>query len=220
MYAIVKTGGKQYKVAEGDVIEVEKLDAAPGAEVALAAILLVDGDAVTHDADKLRQGHRHRRGGRADQGPEDPHPQVQEQDRLPQAAGSPSAADPGQGHRHHAAASKERHTMAHKKGASSSRNGRDSNPQFLGVKRFGGQDVKAGEILVRQRGTKFHPGAGVGRGKDDTLFALEAGACSSASRAAARPSTSSRPRPERPELAHTSRAGSGRPVARPSLFPT
>ena len=53
MYAIVKTGGKQYKVAEGDVIEVEKLDAAPGTEVALSAILLVDGDAVTHDAGKL-----------------------------------------------------------------------------------------------------------------------------------------------------------------------
>jgi large subunit ribosomal protein L27 len=66
--------------------------------------------------------------------------------------------------------------MAHKKGASSSRNGRDSNPQYLGVKRFGGQLVNAGEILVRQRGTKFHPGANVGRGKDDTLFALSAGA--------------------------------------------
>lgn len=66
--------------------------------------------------------------------------------------------------------------MAHKKGASSSRNGRDSNAQHLGVKRFGGQVVSAGEILVRQRGTKFHPGAGVGRGKDDTLFALTAGA--------------------------------------------
>ena len=66
--------------------------------------------------------------------------------------------------------------MAHKKGASSSRNGRDSNPQYLGVKRFGGQVVKAGEILIRQRGTKFHPGANVGRGKDDTLFALTAGA--------------------------------------------
>ena len=65
--------------------------------------------------------------------------------------------------------------MAHKKGASSSRNGRDSNSQRLGVKRFGGQVVKAGEILVRQRGTKFHPGVGVGRGKDDTLFALVAG---------------------------------------------
>lgn len=65
--------------------------------------------------------------------------------------------------------------MAHKKGASSSRNGRDSNPQYLGVKRFGGQAVNAGEILVRQRGTHFHPGLNVGRGKDDTLFALEAG---------------------------------------------
>jgi large subunit ribosomal protein L27 len=65
--------------------------------------------------------------------------------------------------------------MAHKKGASSSRNGRDSNAQYLGVKRFGGQVVKAGEILIRQRGTKFHPGDLVGRGKDDTLFALAAG---------------------------------------------
>ncbi len=66
--------------------------------------------------------------------------------------------------------------MAHKKGASSSRNGRDSNAQRLGVKRYGGQAVNAGEILVRQRGTKIHPGAGVGRGGDDTLFALAAGA--------------------------------------------
>jgi large subunit ribosomal protein L27 len=65
--------------------------------------------------------------------------------------------------------------MAHKKGASSSRNGRDSNAQFLGVKRYGGQVVNAGEILVRQRGTKFHPGDNVGRGGDDTLFALAAG---------------------------------------------
>ncbi len=66
--------------------------------------------------------------------------------------------------------------MAHKKGASSSRNGRDSNAQRLGVKRFGGQVVKAGEILVRQHGTHFHPGDNVGRGGDDTLFALTAGA--------------------------------------------
>ena len=65
--------------------------------------------------------------------------------------------------------------MAHKKGASSSKNGRDSNAQRLGVKRFGGQVVGAGEILVRQRGTHFHPGDGVGRGKDDTLFALATG---------------------------------------------
>jgi large subunit ribosomal protein L27 len=62
--------------------------------------------------------------------------------------------------------------MAHKKGVGSSRNGRDSQPKFLGVKRFGGQQVRAGNILVRQRGTKFHPGRNVRRAKDDTLFAL------------------------------------------------
>ena len=61
--------------------------------------------------------------------------------------------------------------MAHKKGQGSSRNGRDSNSQRLGVKRFGGQVVTGGSILVRQRGTKFFPGENVGRGKDDTLFA-------------------------------------------------
>ena len=65
--------------------------------------------------------------------------------------------------------------MAHKKGLGSSRNGRDSNAQRLGVKRFGGQFVKAGEIIVRQRGTRFHPGRNVGLGKDDTLFATAAG---------------------------------------------
>ncbi|AHB87618.1 50S ribosomal protein L27 RpmA [Thermosynechococcus sp. NK55a] len=65
--------------------------------------------------------------------------------------------------------------MAHKKGTGSTRNGRDSNAQRLGVKRFGGEVVKAGHILVRQRGTKFHPGANVGRGGDDTLFAMIAG---------------------------------------------
>jgi len=62
--------------------------------------------------------------------------------------------------------------VAHKKGVGSSRNGRDSNAQRLGVKRFGGQFVRAGTIIVRQRGTKIHPGQNVGRGGDDTLFAL------------------------------------------------
>lgn len=61
--------------------------------------------------------------------------------------------------------------MAHKKGGGSSKNGRDSNSQRLGVKRFGGQLVSAGSIIVRQRGTRIHPGDNVGRGKDDTLFA-------------------------------------------------
>jgi large subunit ribosomal protein L27 len=61
--------------------------------------------------------------------------------------------------------------MAHKKGVGSSRNGRDSESKRLGIKRFGGQIVRAGNILVRQRGTKFHPGMNVGKGSDDTLFA-------------------------------------------------
>lgn len=65
--------------------------------------------------------------------------------------------------------------MATKKGTSSSRNGRDSNPNHLGVKRYGGQVVNAGEILIRQRGTSYHPGVNVGRGGDDTLFALAGG---------------------------------------------
>ena len=65
--------------------------------------------------------------------------------------------------------------MAHKKGGGSSKNGRDSPGQRLGVKRYGSEIVKAGEIIVRQRGTLFHPGANVGKGKDDTLFAKAAG---------------------------------------------
>ncbi|MDQ5873184.1 MAG: 50S ribosomal protein L27, partial [Acidobacteriota bacterium] len=65
--------------------------------------------------------------------------------------------------------------MAHKKGQGSSRNGRDSNSQRLGVKRFAGQVVTGGSILVRQRGTRFYPGVNVGRGKDDTLYARVAG---------------------------------------------
>ncbi len=66
--------------------------------------------------------------------------------------------------------------MAHKKAGGSTRNGRDSNPKYLGVKRFGGENVLAGNIIVRQRGTRFHPGRNVGMGKDHTLFALEHGA--------------------------------------------
>lgn len=65
--------------------------------------------------------------------------------------------------------------MAHKKAGGSTRNGRDSNPKYLGIKRYGGQVVNAGEIIVRQRGTQFHPGRHVGIGKDHTLYALMAG---------------------------------------------
>jgi large subunit ribosomal protein L27 len=66
--------------------------------------------------------------------------------------------------------------MAHKKGVGSSRNGRDSGPKYLGVKRYGGEQVAAGNIIVRQRGTRIHAGRNVGRGRDDTLFALVDGA--------------------------------------------
>lgn len=65
--------------------------------------------------------------------------------------------------------------MAHKKGGGSSRNGRDSNPQYLGIKRYADEHVRPGNILIRQRGTKFHPGYNVGMGKDHTLFAKIAG---------------------------------------------
>ena len=72
--------------------------------------------------------------------------------------------------------------MAHKKGAAASRNGRDSKPKYLGVKAFAGQAVPAGSIIVRQRGTKIHPGDGVGRGGDDTLFATVPGVVTFATR--------------------------------------
>jgi large subunit ribosomal protein L27 len=65
--------------------------------------------------------------------------------------------------------------LAHKKGMGSSKNGRDSNPQYLGVKIFAGQDVRAGQIIVRQRGTKFRPGPGTSIGKDDSIFAVRDG---------------------------------------------
>ena len=65
--------------------------------------------------------------------------------------------------------------MAHKKAGGSTRNGRDSNPKYLGVKMYGGQAIEAGNIIVRQRGTQFHPGTGVGLGRDHTLFALKDG---------------------------------------------
>ena len=172
-YAIVKTGGKQYKVAEGDVVEVEKLDGEPGDAVTLPAVLLVDGATVTPTPRTLAKV--------AVSG------EVVEHTKGPKISIHKFKNKTGyhkrQGHRQPLTQVKvtgiesrgRRTAMAHKKGASSSRNGRDSNAQRLGVKRFGGQVVNAGEILVRQRGTKFHPGDGVGRGGDDTLFALVAG---------------------------------------------
>jgi large subunit ribosomal protein L21 len=189
VYAIVKAGGRQEKVAVGDVVVVDRIAAAAGATVELPALLLVDGTTVTTDAGKLakvkvtaevvqaekgpkidilryknKTGYRRRQGHR------------QALTRLKVTGIKCPPAGPGPWNDPRSAPQESRPEMAHKKGASSSRNGRDSNAQRLGVKRFGGQVVNAGEIIVRQRGTHFHPGVNVGRGKDDTLFALAPGA--------------------------------------------
>jgi ribosomal protein L21/ribosomal protein L27 len=172
VYAVVKAGGRQHKVAVGDRFTVNRLVGEAGDSVTLPALLLVDGETVTSDAETLAGvtvtgeivGHgkgpkirihkfKNKTGTTSGRGTVSPSP-------TSWSATSRRADD----------------DMAHKKGASSSRNGRDSNAQRLGVKRFGGQVVKAGEIIVRQRGTHFHPGLGVGRGGDDTLFALQPGA--------------------------------------------
>ena len=92
--------------------------------------------------------------------------------------------------------------MAHKKGVSSSRNGRDSASQRLGVKRFGGEWVKAGNILIRQRGTAVAPGLNVGRGKDDTLFALKDGVVVFRRRGKGKMSVAIDPKPHVAEVAH------------------
>lgn len=92
--------------------------------------------------------------------------------------------------------------MAHKKGVSSSKNGRDSASQRLGVKRFGGERVRAGNILVRQRGTVVRPGLHVGRGKDDTLFALKDGIVVFHRRGKGSVSVSIDPKPQTAEAAH------------------
>jgi large subunit ribosomal protein L27 len=108
--------------------------------------------------------------------------------------------------------------MAHKKGQGSSRNGRDSNAQHLGVKRFGGEKINGGTIIVRQRGTVFHAGINVGRGKDDTLFAKEGGVVKFQNRgrrgtfvhvmpAAAQPATSAPPKADESAAAASASAG-------------
>src|SRR5699024_11790047 len=91
-----------------------------------------------------------------------------------EAAGASPALHRDRDHRHHRwqGLSEEHTTMAHKKGVGSSKNGRDSNPKYLGVKIYGGQAIEAGNIIVRQRGTRFHAGNGVGLGRDHTLIAL------------------------------------------------
>ncbi len=135
--AIIVTGGKQYRVAEGDVIFVEKLDAAAGEAVKFDQVLaVIDGDNAVFGKPAIEG-----------------------------ASVSANVVKNGKGARR-------RNLMAHKKGMGSTKNGRDSESKRLGAKRADGQFVLAGNILVRQRGTKIHPGTNVGKGKDDTLFSL------------------------------------------------
>ena len=194
MYAVIKTGGKQERVAEGQTLRVELLGEEPGTEVTFEPVLVVDGDTVlatpaqlagasvtaTVEGEELgpkirgftyknksnqstRWGHRQRYSTIAITG-------------ITAAPLAPARRAPSD--RRDTRSS----TMSKTKGGGSTRNGRDSNAQRLGVKVFGGTEVRAGAIIVRQRGTKFHPGLNVGLGKDDTLFALADGTVQFASR--------------------------------------
>ena len=168
-YAVVKVGGKQYRVEKGDSIVVDRMRADEGDKVDLEPLLYADGDKSLLDPGDLGldQGAGHRDRPRARQ--EDPRAQVQAQARLQAPLRPPPGPHaPGdrrhQGRRRGARPRNRRTTMAHKKGLGSSRNGRDSNAKRLGVKVFAGQTVSGGEIIVRQRGTRFKPGEGVGPG--------------------------------------------------------
>ena len=184
MYAVIATGGKQYRVEEGDCLRVERLDAEEGAEIELDRVLLVgDGDE-GHDRPAVR---RERQGGGDGQGSwpvEEGHGgEVQAAQELPAPARAPAGlhgardqvdfggliGNPGSGRRGEGTA------MAHKKAGGSSKNGRDSHSKRLGVKLYAGQTATAGSIIVRQRGTRFHPGVNVGCGRDHTLFATADG---------------------------------------------
>jgi len=145
-YAIVQTGGKQYKVSEGDILKVEKIDGEKGGLVSINDVLMVVDD------QNIKIG----------------------QPNISGASVTGEIVSQGKAKKVIIFKSKRRikeSIMAHKKGGGSSRNGRDSAGRRLGVKRFGGQRVRAGNILIRQVGSRIHPGKNVGMGKDYTLYA-------------------------------------------------
>ena len=189
---------------------VERLPDDEGATVSLTPLLYVDGADVV-DGDDALAGQGQAQGARPRARPEAPHRQVQAQARLQAPQRPPPGADRIEiastrhelGCRRSARQAPHRGgQMAHKKGLGSSRNGRDSNAKRLGVKVFAGQAVTGGEIIVRQRGTRFKPGDGVGIGKDDTIFAE------------ARGDRAVHPRPARPrDLGRAQRAVAGRAKA-------
>ena len=170
MYAIVNINGIQTKVTPDEELNVARLKGEPGAKLTFDQVLMLS------DGDKVTVGQPYVKGASLTAEVVDHHRgeklrdlQVQAPARISQAARLPRRAHAHSRDRHQGV---KEHTVAHKKGQSSSKNNRESNAQRLGVKRFGGQHVLAGNILVRQRGTKIFPGVNVGQGKDDTLFAL------------------------------------------------
>src|SRR3954454_13829438 len=176
MYAVIRTGGKQYRVAKDDVISVEKLAGEPGSTISLSDILMVgEGDEATTGTPLVTGAAvsatvvEHKRGDkviifkknrRHNYRRKNGHRQAITVLRIDAITKSASGA----------------FAMAHQKEGGSSRNGRDSAGRRLGVKKFGGEMVIPGNIIVRQRGTKFHPGQHVGIGRDHTIFAKVAGA--------------------------------------------
>ena len=187
-YAVIETGGKQYRVEKGSTLLVDRLTAKEGDKVDLKPVAFrdkemvlgkdlekvkVDAKVVGHErGPKIRifkyrpkKGYRKRAGHRSELTRLEI-TDVKMLSRKP-AAKSDTAPSPPRRRR--------KPQMAHKKGLGSSRNGRDSNPKMLGVKVFAGQTVNGGEIIVRQRGTRFRPGDGVGLGRDHSIFATRPG---------------------------------------------
>ena len=178
MYAVIRSGGKQERVAEGQRVRVELLGQPVGAEVSLEPVLVVDGSTVLATPEQLAGASVTAKVVGEELGPK----------INAMTYKSKSNQRRRWGHRQHYATleitaitansrvESEESDMSKTKGGGSTRNGRDSNAQRLGVKRFDGAAVTAGSIIVRQRGTKVYPGANVGRGGDDTLFATADGA--------------------------------------------
>jgi len=177
MYAVIKTGGKQYRVAKGDEVKVEQLQGEVGDEVAFDQVLLTsNGENVEVGKPFLENSKVVGRIARQGKDKKNRGLQVQEKKGLSPEKGTPAVfyACQDRGNRRVNAGSffeREVDTMSHKKAGGSSRNGRDSAGQRRGVKKYGGQKVAAGNILIRQRGTKIHPGNNVGIGRDYTIFA-------------------------------------------------
>ena len=185
-YAVIESGGKQYRVEKGTSVLVDRLSAAQGEKVALRPVLFRDKEIIAEPKElekvkveatvaehlrgpkikvfkyKPKKGYRRRAGHRS----ELTRLEVTELKLMTRKPAAKKAEK---------TALKRSSTMAHKKGLGSSRNGRDSNPKMLGVKVFAGQQVSGGEIIVRQRGTRFRPGEGTGLGRDHTIFATREG---------------------------------------------